>query len=38
MTTNQTIRTGPNTMPMREAPLNWMANSPVSSASVIGMT
>ena len=27
MTTNQTTRTGPKTMPMRDVPLNWMANS-----------
>ena len=38
MTTNQTIRTGPKTTPMPEVPLNWIANSPVSSATVIGTT
>ena len=37
MTTNQTTRTGPKTSDAR-APLNWMANSPVSSPMVIGMT
>ena len=38
MTTNQTMRTGPNTIPMPDVPLNWMANSAVRSPIVIGMT
>ena len=38
MTTNQTKRIGPNTMPIPDVPLNWMANSAVSSPIVIGMT